>query len=231
MIYRFQELLKKDKIENFKNSLIKEGLILSWDYKQIIRSLKKITNFNHKLTKFGLLLFFKREKIDKTFIENFYSLLNVSGYYISTYKIDEIVSGKGKPDMKTWFYKHYETMEIEVNKMFDAESGIPLKLFHVTHSKNMKKIEDKGLIPLSHKKIDYHPERIYLFGSLKSAKSFKSDIINRYFLENENLTIIEIDSKLLNKIRLHNDPKFGGKIKDAFYTYSNIPFFAIVEYH
>ena len=125
----------------------------------------------------------------------------LSGYFVATYKIDEIVPGKGKPDMKTWFYKYYDIMEIEINKKFDTETGIPLKLYHVTHRKNLKKIQNKGLLPLSYKKIDYHPDRIYLFGSLKSAKIFKSDLMNRYFLENKNLVVLEINSKLLNEIK------------------------------
>ena len=44
-IYRFREMLKEDKIQNFPKNLIVESLIKSWEYEDLIKQLKSYDEF------------------------------------------------------------------------------------------------------------------------------------------------------------------------------------------
>ena len=223
----FTKYLREDKISEFPISLIKEGLILSWEYDKLVNILKKNFNLKYNLTEFCLEITFDRKDITKEAIDKLNQILNLSGYYVALYYINS--KSKGAPSLKEWFGS-YNEIKLELNKKFDSDlEGIPLKMFHVTELKNIEKIKKYGLIPLSYSKIEEHPDRIYLFDNIDSAIYFKNDLIERYNLENDNMIILEIDTRLINKIKLYIDPKFGGKEWGAYYTYSNISTFAIIN--
>lgn len=223
----FTKYLREDKINEFPTSLIKEGLILSWKYDKLINILKKNINFEYNLTEFCLEIIIDKKDITKEIIDRFNTLLILSGYYVSIYYINDN-KYKGSPSLKEWFSNN--KIKLELNKKFDSDSdGVPLKMFHVTELKNIEKIKKSGLIPVSYSKIEKHPDRIYLFDNINSANYFKNDLIERYNLENDNVIILEIDTRLINKIKLYIDPKFGKKEWGAYYTYSNISPFAIIN--
>ena len=222
----FREHLREDKIREFPISLIKEGLILSWVYDNLLTALKKQFIFKYNLTDFCLEIIFDRVDIKKESIDKLFQILNLSGYYISVYYIDNNKE-KGSPSMKEWF-GNYNQIKLQLNKKFDSDStGIPLKMYHVTEKEYINKIKKQGLIPISHSKIENHPDRIYLFDNIDSASYYKNDLIERYNLEYDNVIILEIDTRLINKIKLYEDPKFGDDW-GAYYTYSNISPFAIL---
>jgi len=222
----FSKYLKEDKIKEFPVSLIKEGLILSWEYDKLINILKK-KNLQYNLKDYCLELTFNKKNITKDFIDDFSKLLNLSGYYVSVYYINNNKE-KGFPSLNDWF-SNYNQIKLELNKKFDSDlTGIPLKMYHITELKNINKIKKQGLIPLSYSKIEKHPDRVYLFDNIDSANYYKNDIIGRYNLEDENMIILEIDTRLINKIKLYYDPKFG-EDWGAYYTYSNISPFAITN--
>ena len=81
----------------------------------------------------------------------------------------------------------------------------------------------------SKKKIEYHPERIYLFDSLEDAKFYADEIkLGVDFMAKEiKPVIIKVDMRIVKNIKLYIDPKYPGK--DAYYTYDNISFMALKE--
>ena len=231
-IYRFREMLKEDKIQNFPKNLIVESLIKSWEYEDLIKQLQKIFDkenktFSYKLLDYCLLIYIKRKDVDKNLNDKIENILKLAGYGVANYEIKDIVRGKGFPNNYILF-GNYDTISLELNKKFDTKlKGIPIYMYHVTENKNLKKIDERGLIPLSKNKLEQHPDRIYLFDNLESAKYFKQDLKDRYDISET--SILKIDVRLVNNITLYEDPKFGKSDFGACYTYNNISSFAIIE--
>jgi len=222
----FREHLREDKIREFPVSLINEGLILSWEYDKLLNALKNQLIFEYNFKDFCLEITFDRTNITKEVVDKLYQILNLAGYYVSIYYIDNN-KGKGLPSLPEWFNSYYQ-IKLQLNKKFDSDSnGVPLKMYHVTEKLYINKIKKQGLIPISHSKIENHPDRIYLFDNMDSASYYRNDIIERYNKKNDDILILEIDTRLVNKIQLYEDPKFG-EDWGAYYTYSNISPFAII---
>ncbi|MCK9417205.1 hypothetical protein M0Q97_11185 [Candidatus Dojkabacteria bacterium] len=230
MIYNFRKKLQQDKIDEFPSELISEGLILSWEYDKLIKQINKISStIICKLDSFSLKIIINRSEITDIFINKLNQLLLLSGYQISTYTIDKNVRGKGNPN-KYVLYNKYNNIEFELNKRFDTTLiGIPTILYHVTEKENLNKINKNGIYPKSKNKIEYHPDRVYLFDNIEGATFYKDDIINRFNLNNEDLIILKIDTRLINNMTLHKDPKFGDTDFGALYTYDHISPFDIIE--
>lgn len=223
----FRKYLIEDKICEFPVSLIKEGLIQSWEYDKILSILEKKFNVKCNLTDFCLEIIFDRADITKDITDNLTQILNLSGYYISNYYIDNNKE-KGSLSLKEWF-SNYNQIKLQLNKKFDSDSnGIPLKMYHVTKKENIDRIKKQGLKPVSNSKIEKHPDRIYLFDNIESASYYKNDLIEMYNLNDIDVIILEIDTRLINKIKLYEDPKFCGENWGAYYTYSNISPFSII---
>lgn len=229
-IYNFRKKLQQYKIDEFPSDLIIEGLIISWEYDQLIKQINKISNnIICELDSFSLKIIINRNEINEELINKLDNILRLSGYQISNYIIDKNLRGKGKPDKYT-LYNNYSTIEFELNKKFDTIlKGIPIFLYHVTEKDNLKNINKNGIFPKSKNKIESHPDRVYLFDNLDGANFYKNDIIKRFNLNNEDLIILKIDTRLINNITLHNDPKFGDTDFGATYTYNHISPFDIIE--
>jgi hypothetical protein len=232
----FRNHLRNDKRREINNELITEGLIKSWDYKdfekQLIKLLNKhsFTESNILITDIGIKITVDRSEISKIFFDDFINLLKLGGYYISNYYIDrnsdDDFEEKGNPTVVELFSKYY-SIKFTINKKFDTkEKGIPLTMYHVSETSYIKSIKKDGLKPLSKNKIEEHPDRIYLFDDVESANFYKSDLEQRF--NQYNYIILEIDTKLVNNIILHKDPKFSDF--GAFYTYSSISPFAILNF-
>jgi hypothetical protein len=226
----FRKYLINDKEKSFPTNLINEGLIKSWDYdvlkKYLLKLLKKynMTKSSIDIEETGLYLIVKKDDVNKKFFEEFYNYLHISGFYISNYFIDTGSDNdkieKGKPSYAEIF-SPFNEIEFTLNKKFDTqEKGIPVKMYHVTEEKFIPKIERNGLVPKTLNKIEKHPDRIYLFDSKISANFYKNTLKDMY--DDKKFIIIEINTKMINKIVLYNDPKFGDSGFGAYYTYSNI---------
>lgn len=147
-IYNFRKKLQQDKIDEFPSDLIIEGLIISWEYDQLIKQINKISNnIICELDSFSLKIIINRNEINEELINKLDNILRLSGYQISNYIIDKNLRGKGKPDKYT-LYNNYSTIEFELNKKFDTIlKGIPIFLYHVTEKDNLKNINKNGIFP------------------------------------------------------------------------------------
>lgn len=224
----FLDRLKEEKIKNFPPELLNEGLIKSINYKQMEQHLSKLFN-NVDLDGGGINITTSRKEWNKNTYEKFQSLLRIGGYLISYYIIDgdDI---NDIPDIKDIF-SDYNTMTLHLIKKFDAEEkDIPEYLYHVTEKIYLDKILKNGLIPKTKNKIEKHPERTYVIDSYEGALDFENMLFDMY---TKKYTILKIDVKLLNRIKLYHDPTFfeneteNGIEYNAYYTYDNIPNFAI----
>ena len=235
----FRNHLRNDKRREINNNLITEGLIKSWEYQDFEKQIKKLidkhslTKSNTLITDIGVRFNIERTEISILFFNELKKLLNLSGYYISNYYIDrndeKDFEEKGVPNEEELFSKYY-SINFTINKKFDTkEKGIPLKMYHVSEKKYIESIKKDGVKPISKNKIEEHPDRIYLFDNIDSANFYKEDLEQRY--NQYNYIILEIDTKLVNNIILHKDPKFGDDGDfGAFYTYSSISPFAILNF-
>ena len=127
-------------------------------------------------------------------------------------------------------FSEYVKIEIHLIKKYDIEtSGIPEKLYHVTEKKNIKNIFKQGLKPKNKNKIENHPERIYFLDSFQGAQDLIDIFVENGFGLLKDFEIIEINSKLLKKIKLYLDPTYyqdeidyNNSEVNAYYTYDNI---------
>jgi hypothetical protein len=156
---------------------------------------------------------------NKYLYDGLISLLNISGYYFSSYCLNgEKINNSGL-DIKTFMENDY--IDITFNKNFDFEdTGIKLNLYHITTKDKLNKIMDNGLVPKSKKIIDNHPDRIYLFEKIEDCLYFFEQKSN-YLKNIKEPLILKINVKSLPKLKLYKDPKFLDV--DAFYTHDNIP--------
>jgi len=241
---KFIELTNNFKIKDFPSEIVNEGLIRSFDYNVFVDKLNKLFNKygknvlieqNHQ----GVLITFESHVFNKHLFTEFLSLLNVCGYVMSYYYYEDFYFDKvkiGKPSENEIFYKKYNLMMINIIKKYDIENykGLPEYLYHVTERKNIEKILKKGLIPKAKNKIEEHPERIYFTDNIDGANDFRTMLQYSMNFNIEDLIILKINTKLLNKIKLYYDPTFfetedeyENNSYKAFYTYDNISPYSI----
>jgi len=211
-----------DKLLKDNNDIIKEGLIISVSYTIFAEKMSDLLNryniifsitTNSDAVKLEL-----QVKKDKKLYDEFYSLLNLTGYYISLWYDDNNEKHISGIDVSS--YMNNKNLIIYFNKKYDFEdNGIKIYMYHVTEWNHRNSILQKGIVSKSGKQIDNHPERIYLFDSLDDAKSFSENLIKPI--------IFKVDMRLVNKIKLYIDPKFPNI--DSFYTYDNIPKTSLTE--
>jgi hypothetical protein len=216
-------------LEKFNNNLITEGLIMSVEYEKAVEKLNKLlkkykvkgnsqiypSSDRVQLNIYGL----KFLKNRKEFYDEFKSLLNLLGYYISNYVIDDGVSIRN--DLKFDIFNQNDTFTIWVNKKFDYENGIPVNLYHITYKRHLNKIKKQGLVTKTKNIIEKYPVRIYFFLDIDDAKNY-TILRDLYSEELSEFVLLEIDMRLIKKIKLYQDPKFD-KDTMAIYTYDNIP--------
>src|SRR3990167_721669 len=98
------------------------------------------------------------------------------------------------------------------------EKDWPDKLYHVTRQDVLHKIKKIGITPRTESKKSTHTERVYFAKNYNSAKiiyhQFKKDYSNQKF------AILEINPKLVNYLRLFDDPNFKGY---GYYGLVNVP--------
>lgn len=214
-----KELIKSKIITDF-SIFIKEGLIHSFSYNKMEKSLHDLFNkynldydiiLNNNLT---VKLYLSNN--DRLFTD-LEKLQNVSGYYISNWK-DSYSEYKTELLTREKF-RNLNYIEIIFNKRYDfVDDSINIYLYHVCEESKINKILEKGLIPKSNNIIEWHPERIYLFDNIKGCENF---IKERNKIKKSNYKILKIDLRLIDKIKLYKDPKYNDKY-GALYTYDNI---------
>lgn len=242
----FTQRIIEEKIISFPDSLINEGLISSTSYEKTNNILTKLFEKNNKdveieYNHLGIIISAKNDVFNEKLYTEFLSILKVCGYVISYffYNSNYILKYKRYPTIiELTNFKNDDYLEINLIKRFDTsdDSPIPDKLYHITEKQNLSKILKNGLIPKSKKKIENHPDRIYILNNIDGAYNFLNLLNNMY--PEKNFSIIEIDIKLINQIKLYFDPTYfkteklykRSKFK-AYYTYDNIPPYAcnIVE--
>jgi hypothetical protein len=228
----FYGFLARQAISKY-NHLINEGLINSVSYTIFEEKLRDLLNkYEIEFEINRLPEYIKLDivvKKNKFLYNDLISLLNLCGYYISTYVGDD---EKEEKTLDIYAYMNNKSLTIFFNKKYDfEESGIKVFMYHVTDSSLKNKILKDGLVAKSKKKIENHPERIYLFDSLNDAKEFAEEIRTNLgvdFMSKEIKPIIlKVDMRIVKNIKLYTDPKYPNK--DAYYTYDNISFMALKE--
>jgi len=234
--YNFRTKLKSYALNNFSKELyIKEGLIKSFEYDKVINLMNNLfskynIHFNYTLDDYSLSIKMNRKDFIycKYFLEKFEKLITVSGYHISNTNIDGVLH-IGMIDNKT-LYSNYSDITFMLNKKYDTEmEGIPVYLYHVTDEKTFDKINKSGLNPKTMNRIENHPERVYLFTNLESAEYYCNELSNNFNIKD--LLILKIDTRIVNKLILRYDPKFGGDKTDfgAVYTDGHFSPISIVD--
>jgi len=143
----------------------------------------------------------KMEKGVLTKLNQIEQILKQIGWYIAS------------KNYKKFNYKK----EITIEPKFDikiSKKNIPLVLYHITDEKYVEKIKKKGILPRSHSKITYHPERVYLCTS-GSMDWLANEFYKYWGIEP---VVFSIDMEKLN-IDLYMDRN----MQTAFYTTDSIP--------
>ena len=219
--FTYFEFIKNELI-NTNNHLVQEGLINSVSHTIFTEKLTNLLNkyniiFNINKNSDSVKLDIQLKK-NKFLYDELQSLLNLCGYYISKWLDQNNIENKSGIDIKS--FMNNNKMIIFFNKKFDfEETGIKVYMYHVTETKYKDNILNFGLKPKSKRKIENHPDRIYLFDSIDDAIDFSKNI--------KESVILKVDMRIINKIKLYSDPKYPNY--DAFYTYDNIPNFALSE--
>jgi len=192
------------------SDFINEGLIQSLSTDNAFDILKKNLSPDIYILNYGrwcglkLSVNPKNKKMKKgvlTHLDKIEQILKQIGWYIRD------------KNYKEFNYKR----EIIIEPKFDIKilkKDIPLVLYHVTDEKYVEKIKKKGLLPRSHSKLTYHPERVYL------CTSGSMDYLANEFYKNYGMepVILSIDMEKLN-IDLYMDRN----MQTAFYTTDSIP--------
>ena len=143
----------------------------------------------------------KMEKGVLTKLNQIEQILKQIGWYIAS------------KNYKKFNYKK----EITIEPKFDikiSKKNIPLVLYHITDEKYVEKIKKKGILPRSHSKITYDPERVYLCTS-GSMDWLANEFYKYWGIEP---VVFSIDMEKLN-IDLYMDRN----MQTAFYTTDSIP--------
>ena len=239
MITNFNEYMKylDDDCDDRYSHVYKEGLTFSSSYNifndKITDLLQKSQLENSDVIKYNSVITNSCVKTDillnKTrgvkLYHDIFSVMSVLGYYISYYQVDGGDSIVKNLDIKT-FTSINNRLTIFFNKKFDFEdNSIKPKLYHVTDSKYMNRIKKNGLVPRSGSTIDNYDDRLYLFDNKNTIVNFINE--KMIYAPEFDAVVLEINTRKLNKLRLHSDPKY--KNKDAFYTYDIIPLSALKD--
>lgn len=221
----FGEMLNKE--------IITEGLITTYTPNDTINILnnskikfyniraRRISNSIDNKTIYNIVLYFDSglHNIGAEYYNNIIHLLDVCGWFPSII----YVNGKKLNDIDNSYelLKNYNMpFDMICEAKFDVkvdDNDLPDKLYHITNTINLDKINKNGLTPKNKIKVSYHPERVYFFD--KSAID-NFDRIAKFFygLDNKNntFTLLEVDTnQLRSKIDFYYD---GNTDLKAFYS-------------
>ena len=182
--------------------ILSEGLIISVDYELFYSKIEDylfnnkiefeikyeyLDNFNKPIKTFIkdkqiTSIHLKVDKININQYKNLLKLINMLGYYISSYYIDNLIH-KGNLNINNFKNSFY----LIINKKFDYDFTEKIDfLYYITSIKNLEKIKKIGLIPKNKNNIDNYTDKIYFlikydedeFTYLANAK------YNHYFKNN-----------------------------------------------
>lgn len=128
---------------------INEGLIKSCDYDIIIRQLNNFVvkydeKLNIKQTQNGLIVGVSK-KIIKYYID-FFNILKICGYVISSYSYDDKKRINKSPVVNDILYDIYTNINFTIIKKFDIENTENIEyLYHVTDKKKHRKNIEKRI--------------------------------------------------------------------------------------
>lgn len=211
-----------------------EGLIKTYDILSVERVLGrhlKSINLSYKLNYrehgcFDLQLIPKNRKnkiIEEFDLDVVLRFTYCCGYFPSYVELTYL---DGKIEEEKFDYtectKKIATNQIsEMNMMLESKfdnllNPIPNVLYHVCKDDVITKIMKNGLVPKSKHKLSTHPDRIYFTTTIEDAEF----VLKKFnIIEEDNYTILDINTKKCKDIKLYLDPNFqdGG-----VYTYDNI---------
>lgn len=172
-------------------------------------------NFNDKNCSVAIV---SQTKLDDEMLEN---LLNFFGYYLSSYKSDEV------DGQQYHYYAISATYASDVNDLVHNKNHG--KLYHFSTGKNAKEIERTGLRCKSGE-YRFFPKRIYAYASCEKLGKIP-DLLNKIRsvvdpidAQQYGIYIYRIDltkSDIGKHINFYADDMMEDK--DAVYTYNNIP--------
>lgn len=219
--------------EMLNREIITEGLITTYSPNDTINILnnskikfyniraRRIPNSIDNKTIYNIVLYFDSglHNIGAEYYNNIIHLLDVCGWFPS------IIYANGKKlndiDNSYELLKNYNMpFDMICEAKFDVkvdDNDLPDKLYHITNTINLDKINKNGLTPKNKIKVSYHPERVYFFD--KSAIN-NFDRIAKFFYEldskNNAFTLLEVDTnQLRSKIDFYYD---GNTDLKAFYS-------------
>jgi len=226
----------KEKNKNIVES-IKEGLIYSWSYNIFKNKLKDLLN---SIKEFDVNILLNNHYIELeinikneiNFLEKIKNILNQSGYLISNwkYKNEKEFRTSDLPEKLNFKNKN---LILRFNKKYDLEEkGVRYKMYHITNIRLLNKIIKKGILPRNNNVLEKHEERIYLFDNIESANLYLDDKntnktikdIDKIsdLMDEDFFIILEVDLRLVRRIKLYKDPKFNEQ-DGAYYTEDSIP--------
>ena len=166
---------------------------------------------------------------DKEKLKNLLSYINNLGYQISlilTKKIgdknrneekfteDNLYSFIGQGNNLEYIYIVLEAkFDVEIDK-----KDFPDKLYHITRQDVLHKIKKIGLTPRTKSKKSTHTERVYFAKTYEDAYDIYVQFKKGY--SDQKYAILEINPKLVNYLRLFDDPNFKGY---GYYGLVNVP--------
>lgn len=96
-------------------------------------------------------------------------------------------------------------------------------LYHITPTKNIELIKEKGFIPCCLNKEFFYPDRVYFFTdnfNITELRNIAKGLRNSSDNKDENYSLIVINLLTIPKnVSFHYDPHF----ENAIYTYDKIP--------
>jgi hypothetical protein len=212
-----------------------EGLITSYPLHEVINILfrkKYNVKGNYNDNTFSLKFLFS-EDISKSLIEynKIMQITDTCGYFCSNMK--------GEDAKAQFIIEKYNTENFKklinngltlINFSFEAKydiliEKIPEFLYHLAPTRNISKILKFGLIPKSRSKKAFHPDRIYL---VKNPEDL--NLLFKSFYEETKInewSILEIDTHILEYLKIYKDPNFKEK---GYYTLNTINPIAIKIY-
>lgn len=225
-------LLKEVKHLLQEREIIYEGLIYSYDIKNVLGGLKKMNykqgevKIEKTFTGYVVLIklpleigYTKKIEVLNKFMENLCgwqlsAILHSNGKVFK--KNDDLLDS---PDEFVWL-QYEPKFDVEVNF-----SEIPDTLYHICQEKILDKIKKIGLTPKTKSKFFSYSDRIYVCNNIDDLLSLSKVFItskDKINSDNENsnsFIILQIKIKsLLLPVRLFKDPNF----ENGYYTLENI---------
>lgn len=223
----------------FEQKVLYEGLIKTYSADSTYRILRKkfpLLEIKKFISDSGSTTFFIYFEV-KSVIPKLIKLMNTYGWFVSYPKdLDKIEIIRNNKFLIKFEAKYDVEVTDEINqKRFKInDKNVKYKrLFHLTPSVNLPKIEKIGLTPKSNSKNTKHPERVYLFTDELTDKNIENIIFQLYSSNKnaeqykEEYTLLEIilnqdefDEYLTTKPlpRFFKDPNMSF----AIYTLENI---------